>query len=157
MPEVALSIMQQIPFKAIPQAPRKDGAAGATPSVSAALRVVGRALAVLATLAKTDPATAHHVRRALLRDAGAPLSAAERKRIGGVFRSSLFQRQQLDFWWIASERHITSRLSIEGAQPRRRLPDGSIFIGSYCDPHPEKDFLADLDALLADIRGGMAA
>lgn len=115
-------------------------------------RIVERALSVLGELSKRDPATAHHIRRALFVDACAPLTPAERLRLGNIFRASLFQRQELDLYWLPTERHITTRRTIDGRLLKRKLPTGAIFIGSYRDPFPESGFLEDLEDLLASMR-----
>lgn len=143
--------MRQMRFDNIP-GPPQDGVTAAP--VSLVRRAVGRALALLADLARTDPATAQHVRRALMSDMGAPLTQAERLRLGNIFRASLFQRQELMLYWLPSERHITTRRTFEGTLPRRKVPANAIYIGSYRDPFPESGFLEDLDALLASIRAG---
>jgi hypothetical protein len=122
------------------------------PPASVVTRAIAKALKLLHTLDRFDPAVAHQIRRSLFVDAGAPLTAAERARFGNIFRASLFQRQELDLFWLPAERHITTRRTIDGILPRRALPEGAIYIGSYRDPIPESHFLEDLDHLLQAIR-----
>jgi hypothetical protein len=91
----------------------------------------------------------------LVKDAGcAPLSQAERYRLGTLFRAQIFQRQALKMWWIPSERHITSRRTYENKESRRTLPVDAIYIGSYEAPVHESSFLDDLEFLLERIRAG---
>ena len=70
------------------------------------------------------------------------LQLIDRRRIGNFFRSSLWQRQSLDFFWVPSERDITSRGSLPVRLPLRKLPLGAILVGRYLWPVHEREFLA---------------
>ncbi len=105
-------------------------------------------------LDRIDPALSRPLRRMLVKDAGAPLTLAERHRLGNLFRAQIFQRQALKMWWIPSERHITSRRTYENKEARRTLPADAIYIGSYQAPVHESAFLDDLDDILSRIRAG---
>ena len=73
------------------------------------------------------------------------LPAKERIRVGNFFRSSLWQRQSLAFYWCPSERNITSRASPPVRLPNRKLPANSFLVGNYIFPCHESHFL---DALI---------
>ena len=127
-----------------------------TPPVNMVRRAISKAIHLLHALDRSDPKASRQFRKVLFADAGAPLTKAERDRFANHFRSSIWQRQSLEFFWLPSERHITSRATYAAKLPRRRLPDESIYIGSYEVPVHESDFLDDLDDLILKIRAGVA-
>lgn len=148
--------MEQLPLAAVESGAAGD-AAGRKPKAPPMVlvrRALARALYYLHALDQSDPGSSRALRRAILSDAGAPLTDVERARLANIFRASIYQRQALKMWWLPRERHITSRRTYELVEKRRRLPFDAIYIGSYEAPVHESCFLEDLDDLLAAIRQG---
>lgn len=71
-------------------------------------------------------------------------SVSELARIANCFRSSLFQRPQLYFYLLPSEKRVASRRVFFLVEPARKLPDDAILIGRYDAPIHEGEFVADL-------------
>lgn len=75
------------------------------------------------------------------------LSPEERDRVRQQFTSALANLAHLQVYWLASETRLVVR-SVT-AKKRHAIPAGAELIGVYSQPFGAREFLSDLDDLLA--------
>lgn len=79
------------------------------------------------------------------------LHPSERAHIINVFGAYLGNHGALDLYWVPSQKRVAMRRVIT-ERATRRLPHDAIHVGRYQAPCPCDVYIADLEAVIADIK-----
>ena len=78
------------------------------------------------------------------------MTVAEMRLAARTFGSALSNFRDLHAWWVPSTRHIAIRVTAPTTDRAwKRLPDDAIDLGRYVYPFPSREFVEDLDYILA--------